>query len=177
MSSSSASLGLLLRIEPKQLEQQFWQSTDTLRMLCAMDMLGFAMVLPNVWVAMTGRVNTSLPEGVVLPEGAKIILLLYWVVAALPVAVMLWNFQSYRRHRTKLAVVSRAYRLVSTCRTSGIKCYTVASTGCLPGDHCSQVSLPMWQPRPGRIACVSYQGHSGVLPPHACAMPACNTTC
>jgi hypothetical protein len=119
MSISSANLGLLLRIEPKQLEQQFWQSTDTMRMLCAMDMLGFLMVLPNVLVAMTGRVNKSLTEGVLLPEGAKIILLLYWVVAALPVAVMLWNFQAYRQHRTKLAIVSRAYRLVSLVRGTG----------------------------------------------------------
>jgi hypothetical protein len=46
--------------------------------------------------------------------GAKAILMLYWLVSMLPVGLMLLNFQHYKRHRMKLAVASRLYRLVGT---------------------------------------------------------------
>jgi hypothetical protein len=61
---------------------------------------------------MQGRVNKSLPEGTQLPMGAKVILLLYWFLSILPVALMLHR-TSYLRFRTPIALLSRAYRLVS----------------------------------------------------------------
>lgn len=51
-------------------------------------------------------------QGVELPMGAKALLMLYWLVSVLPVGLMLLNFQHFKRHRTKLAVASRLYRLV-----------------------------------------------------------------
>jgi hypothetical protein len=109
--TATVRLGWLLQL-PGDLEGQFWAASDTQWLLCTMDLLAFMMVLPNVIAAVLGRVNKSLPQGVELPMGAKAILMLYWLVSVRPVGLMLLNFQHYKKHRTKLAVASRLYRLV-----------------------------------------------------------------
>lgn len=113
MEPRTARLGILLKLRPQELEEQFWNAAETQRMLSIMDILAFCMVLPNMVAAVLGRVNKSLPEHVQLPWGAKAILMLYWAVTMLPVAVMLLHLQSYTKWRLKLAVLGRLYRLVS----------------------------------------------------------------
>lgn len=113
MESNIARLGILLRLHPQELEEQFWKAAETQRMLAIMDILAFCMVLPNMVAAVFGRVNKSLPADVQLPWGAKAILMLYWAVNMLPVAVMLLRLQSYTKWRLRLAVLGRVYRLVS----------------------------------------------------------------
>lgn len=100
-----------LHMHPEWLEARFWSADSTQRMLCVLDCFAFAMVLPNLAAAMLGRVQ-SLPAGVQLPLGARLILVVYWTVSMLPIALMLLNFGAYKRHRTQLAVASRLYRLV-----------------------------------------------------------------
>lgn len=109
-SSTEAAVDVLLRITPRHLESEFWEAPETQRLLRAGDILAVVMVVQNVLAAMQGRVNKSLPEGTQLPVGAKVILLLYWFLSILPVALMLHR-TSYLRFRTPIALLSRAYRL------------------------------------------------------------------
>jgi len=140
----TAQVDTLLRIHPLELEHQFWNSQEIRSKMCVLDVIAFALVVPNLVAAVLGRVKRHLPDGVTLPWGAKAILIMYWFLSLVPVLLMLTRMGWYNTWRQPLVLINRTYRAVSVPldhRTTTNMFHGSATLPCLPSsksspEHC-----------------------------------------
>ncbi|KAF8057897.1 hypothetical protein HT031_005843 [Scenedesmus sp. PABB004] len=114
---TTASLGPLLVLSPRELEDEFWRSDATARLLFGVDLAACALALPNS-VAGALRLPRGMPQHVLAAPGVRAVLAFmfggFLGLAALPLVLMAVRRRQYTSHRHALILSSRLFRLLAS---------------------------------------------------------------